>query len=79
MNDIFAIGLVCINRWEAKQRNSSVKGGATPALNALATLLVLASFFVLIIGLFGLSAWRKQQGERGGLRAALADVTQMDN
>lgn len=58
---------------------SSVKGGATPALNALATLLVLASFFVLIIGLFGLSAWRKQQGERGGLRAALADVTQMGN
>lgn len=58
---------------------SSVKGGATPALNALATLLVLASFSVLIGGLFGLAAWRKQQGERGGLRAALADVTQMDN
>jgi spermidine/putrescine transport system permease protein len=58
---------------------SSVKGGATPALNALATLLVLASFSVLIVGLFGLAAWRKQQGERGGLRAALADVTQMDN
>ena len=58
---------------------SSVKGGATPALNALATLLVLASFTVLIIGLFGLSTWRKRHGERGGLRAALADVTQMEN
>ncbi|MGA0766521.1 MAG: ABC transporter permease, partial [Ilumatobacteraceae bacterium] len=53
---------------------SSVRGGATPALNALATLLVLTSFAVLIIGLFGLSAWRKRHGERGGLRAALADV-----
>ena len=58
---------------------SSVKGGATPALNALATLLVLASFTVLIIGLFGLSTWRKRHGERGGLRSALADVTQMDS
>lgn len=58
---------------------SSVRGGATPALNALATLLVLTSFTVLIIGLLGLSTWRKQHGERGGLRAALADVTQMEN
>ena len=58
---------------------SSVRGGATPALNALATLLVLTSFDVLIIGLFGLSAWRKRHGERGGLRAALADVTQLNN
>ncbi|NBO98467.1 MAG: ABC transporter permease, partial [Actinobacteria bacterium] len=39
---------------------SSVRGGASPALNALATLLVLTSFTVLIIGLFGLSAWRKK-------------------
>ncbi|MFZ8891997.1 MAG: ABC transporter permease [Ilumatobacteraceae bacterium] len=58
---------------------SSVRGGATPALNALATLLVLTSFAVLIIGLFGLSAWRKRHGERGGLRSALADVTQLNN
>ena len=58
---------------------SSVRGGATPALNALATLLVLTSFAVLIIGLFGLTAWRKRHGERGGLRAALADVTQLNN
>ena len=58
---------------------SSVKGGATPALNALATLLVLTSFSVLILGLFGMSVWRKRHGERGGLRAALADVTQIDN
>ncbi|MGA1611218.1 MAG: ABC transporter permease [Ilumatobacteraceae bacterium] len=58
---------------------SSVRGGATPALNALATLLVLTSFAVLIIGLFGLSAWRKRHGERGGLKAALADVTQLNN
>jgi spermidine/putrescine transport system permease protein len=58
---------------------SSVKGGATPALNALATLLVLASFTVLIIGLLGLSTWRKRHGEQGGLRAALADVTQIES
>ena len=58
---------------------SSVRGGATPALNALATLLVLTSLAVLIIGLFGLSAWRKRHGERGGLRAALADVTQLNS
>ena len=57
---------------------SSVKGGATPALNALATLLLLTSFTVLICGLFGLSLWRKRHGDRGGLRAALADVTQAD-
>ena len=58
---------------------SSVRGGATPALNALATLLVLTSFAVLTIGLFGLSTWRKRHGERGGLRAALADVTQINS
>ncbi len=58
---------------------SSVKGGATPVLNALATLLVLTSFTVLIIGLLGLSTWRKSHGERGGLKAALADVTQLDS
>lgn len=57
---------------------SSVRGGASPALNALATLLVLTSFTVLIIGLLGLSAWRKKHGERGGLKAALADVTQIE-
>jgi len=57
---------------------SSVKGGATPALNALATLLVLTSFTVLILGLFGLSFWRKRHGEPGGLRAALSDITQAD-
>ena len=57
---------------------SSVKGGATPALNALATLLVLTSFTVLICGLFGLSLWRTRHGDNGGLRAALADVTQAD-
>jgi spermidine/putrescine transport system permease protein len=58
---------------------SSVRGGATPALNALATLLVITSFTALVIGLFGLSTWRKRHGERGGLRAALADVTQMES
>lgn len=57
---------------------SSVRGGASPALNALATLLVLTSFTVLIIGLLGLSTWRKKHGERGGLKAALADVTQIE-
>jgi len=32
----------------------------------------------LICGLFGLSLWRKRHGDNGGLRAALADVTQAD-
>jgi spermidine/putrescine transport system permease protein len=54
---------------------SSVRGGATPALNALATLLVLVSFTVLVTGLAVLSWWRRRHGERGGLRAALGDVT----
>jgi spermidine/putrescine transport system permease protein len=56
---------------------SSVKGGATPALNALATLLVITSLSVLTLGLFALSIRRKRQGESGGIRAALADVTRM--
>ncbi|MEI7971902.1 MAG: ABC transporter permease [Actinomycetota bacterium] len=56
---------------------SSVKGGATPALNALATLLVLTTFTALTIGVFGLSLWRKRHGETGGFKAALADLTRM--
>lgn len=54
---------------------SSVRGGATPALNALATLLVTISFTALAAGLVALSAWRRRHGERGGLRAALGDLT----
>jgi spermidine/putrescine transport system permease protein len=42
---------------------SSVKGGATPALNALATLLVTTTFTALTLGVFGLSFWRKRHGE----------------
>lgn len=56
---------------------SSVKGGATPALNALATLLVVTTFTALTIGVFGLSFWRKRHGEQGGFKAALADLTRM--
>jgi len=56
---------------------SSVKGGATPALNALATLLVVITFTALTIGVFGLSLWRKRHGESGGFKAALADLTRM--
>ena len=56
---------------------SSVKGGATPALNALATLLVVTTFTALTIGVFGLSLWRKRNGETGGFKAALADLTRM--
>ena len=56
---------------------SSVKGGATPALNALATLLVVTTFTALTIGVFGLSLWRKRHGETGGFKAALADLTRM--
>jgi spermidine/putrescine transport system permease protein len=56
---------------------SSVRGGATPALNALATLLVATTFAALTLALFTLSQWRKRHGEVGGMRAALADITQM--
>lgn len=56
---------------------SSVKGGATPALNALATLLVVTTFTALTIGVFALSLWRKRHGETGGFKAALADLTRM--
>jgi spermidine/putrescine transport system permease protein len=56
---------------------SSVKGGATPALNALATLLVATTFTALTIGVFGLSFWRKRQGESSGFKAALSDLTRM--
>ena len=56
---------------------SSIRGGATPALNALATLLVVTTFAALTIGVFGLSLWRKRHGERGGFKAALTDITRM--
>jgi ABC-type spermidine/putrescine transport system permease subunit II len=56
---------------------SSVRGGATPALNALATLLVATTFAALTLALFALSQWRKRHGELGGMRAALADITRM--
>jgi spermidine/putrescine transport system permease protein len=56
---------------------SSVRGGATPALNALATLLVATTFAALTLALFTLSQWRKRHGELGGMRAALADITRM--
>lgn len=56
---------------------SSIRGGATPALNALATLLVLITFAALALGVFGLSLWRKRHGEKGGFKAALADLTRM--
>ena len=56
---------------------SSIRGGATPALNALATLLVLITFAALALGVFGLSMWRKRHGEKGGFKAALADLTRM--
>jgi spermidine/putrescine transport system permease protein len=56
---------------------SSVKGGATPALNALATLLVVTTFAALSAGVFFLSFWRKRKGEQAGFRHALADLTRM--
>jgi spermidine/putrescine transport system permease protein len=56
---------------------SSVKGGATPALNALATLLVATTFTALTLGVFGLSFWRKRHGETGGFKSALSDLTRM--
>ena len=56
---------------------SSVRGGATPALNALATLLILTTLGALTLGLFTMSMWRKRHGEPGGMRNALADITRM--
>ena len=56
---------------------SSVRGGATPALNALATLLILTTLGALTLGLAGMSVWKKRHGEPGGLRNALADITRM--
>ena len=56
---------------------SSVRGGATPALNALATLLILTTLGALTLGLAGMSVWKKRHGEPGGMRNALADITRM--
>ncbi|NDD87351.1 MAG: ABC transporter permease [Actinobacteria bacterium] len=42
---------------------SSVRGGATPALNALATLLILTTLGALTLGLAGMSVWKKRHGE----------------
>ena len=55
----------------------SVRGGATPALNALATLLILTTLGALTLGLAGMSVWKKRHGEPGGMRNALADITRM--
>ena len=56
---------------------SSVRGGATPALNALATLLILTTLGALTLGLAGMSVWKKRHGEPGGMRNALADITRI--
>ena len=56
---------------------SSIRGGATPALNALATLLILTTLGALTLGLAGMSLWKKRHGEPGGMRNALADITRM--
>lgn len=56
---------------------SSVRGGATPALNALATLLIFTTLGALTLGLAGMSVWKKRHGEPGGMRNALADITRM--
>jgi len=56
---------------------SSVRGGATPALNALATLLILTTRGARTLGLAGMSVWKKRHGEPGGMRNALADITRM--
>jgi spermidine/putrescine transport system permease protein len=58
---------------------SSVRGGATPALNALATLLILTTLGALTLGLAGMSVWKKRHGEPGGMRNALADITRMSD
>ena len=56
---------------------SSVRGGVSPALNALATLLILTTLGALTLGLAGMSVWKKRHGEPGGMRNALADITRM--
>jgi len=56
----------------------AVRGASSPALNALATLLVVFSFLGLLLG--GVSMWwlRRRDGERVTLRQFLDEVTQAD-
>lgn len=56
----------------------AVRGASTPALNALATLLVVISFLGLVAG--GVILWvlRRRNGERVTLRDFVSEVTQAD-
>jgi spermidine/putrescine transport system permease protein len=56
----------------------AVRGASSPALNALATLLVAFSFMGLLIGAGSMSWLRRRAGERVTLRQFLDEVTQAD-
>jgi spermidine/putrescine transport system permease protein len=56
----------------------AVRGASTPALNALATLLVMLSFVGLLAGGAILFALRRRNGERVTLREFVSEVTQAD-
>jgi len=57
---------------------SAVRSSSSPALNALATVMVLLSFMALALTVAVLSRWQHRHGGSGGFRQAVADVTQMD-
>jgi len=57
---------------------SAVRSSSSPALNALATVMVLLSFMALALTVVVLSRWQHRHGGSGGFRQAVADVTQMD-
>jgi spermidine/putrescine transport system permease protein len=56
---------------------SSVKGGATPALNALATLLVATTFTALTIGALVCRSGASDMANKVAFKAALSDLTRM--
>jgi spermidine/putrescine transport system permease protein len=58
--------------------DSAVRSSSSPALNALATMMVIISFAALTIAIALLTRWQRRQGRSGGFRTTVADVTQMD-
>lgn len=56
---------------------SAVRSSSSPSLNALATMMVVISFFALGITMYVLTRIQRRRGGEG-LRSAMGDVTQMD-
>lgn len=57
---------------------SAVRASSSPALNALATALVVVSFAALILSIVVLTRWQRRRTGSAGFRTAVNDVTQMD-